>query len=299
MRISNEWQQWNGSLMTSKSINSAIGFSMFLVACLSLSTGCSSERSTSRLLEPTTARAQADALVHAAQVELALIRRDLAAARIATSKQEGETAELSRKATVLEADRAELRKMLEQAHSAVNALQLERDELKEALVQTQTVSVVRQDSNASTKLDGTDVQADMKELKARMVILTDALAQMKQRFSNKVRPTSVGTSRESSEHTAEASPERVVRDETTKPRIVPSALFLPPSEAAHRPGHASNLSPQQGLIQVQPGDSLWKLAHKHATTIDKLKWVNGLTTNMVYAGQRLILPSPMSINIAP
>ena len=65
----------------------------------------------------------------------------------------------------------------------MNALQIERDELKQALVQTQTVSVVRQNSSAPTKLDGTDVQADMKELNARMVILTDELVQMKQRFS--------------------------------------------------------------------------------------------------------------------
>ena len=280
-------------------MNRAIGFSVVFLACLSLSTGCTSERSASRLLETTTARAQADALVHDTQAELAAIRRDLAAARIATSKQEGEGAELRRNATALEADRAELRKMLEQAHSAVNALQIERDELEQALAQTQTVSVLHQTSSAPTKLDGTDVQADMKELKARMVILTDELAQMKQRFSNKVRATSVRTSRESPEHTADASPEHVVRDETTQPRIVPSALFLAPSELAPRPGHVSDLSPQQGLILVQPGGSLWKLAHEHATTVDELKRLNGLTTDVVHAGQRLILPSSMSINISP
>jgi LysM repeat protein len=189
--------------------------------------------------------------------------------------------------------------MLEQAHSAVNALQIERDELKETLVQTQTVSVVRQDLSVPTKLDGTDVQADMKELKARMMILTDELAQMKQRFSNKVRPTSTRTSRESSAHTADASPGPVARDETTQPRIVPSAVFLAPSEPAPRPGHASDLSPQQGLIRVQPGDSLWKLAHELGTTIDELKRVNGLTTDVLHAEQRLTLPSPMSVTISP
>ena len=202
MRIRDERQQLNGSLMSSTSMNRAIGLSMVFLACLPLSAGCSSERSTSGLLETTTARAQADALVHDTQAELAIIRRDLAAARIATSKQEGEAAELRRKATALEADRAELRKMLEQAHSDVNALQNERDELKQTLVQTQTVSVVRQDSSAPTKLDETDLQADMKELNARMVLLTDELAQLKQRFANNVRATSVRTGRESSEKTA-------------------------------------------------------------------------------------------------
>jgi LysM repeat protein len=230
-------------------------------------------------------------LVHDTQAELAAIRRDLAAARIATSKQEGEATELRRKTTVLEADRAELRKMLEQAHSAVNALQNERDGLKQALVQTQTVSVVRQDSSAPTKLNETDLQADMKELNARMVLLTDELAQMKQRFSNNVRATAVRPSHESSERAREASQVPVARDATTPPRIVPSAVLLAPAEPAPRSGHASDLSPQQSLIRVHPGDSLWKLAHEHATTIDELKRVNGLTTDVVHAGQRLILPS--------
>ncbi len=285
--------------MMSTSTYRTIGIGIVFLVCLPLTTGCTSDRPAAGLLETTTARAQADALVHDTQAELAAIRRNLAAARIATSKQGGEAAELRRKTNVLEADRAELRKMLEQAHSAVNALQIERDELKQALVQTQTVSVVRQDSSAQTKLDGTDVQVDMKELKDRMVILTDELAQMKQRFSNKVRTTAARPSRESSEQTATASPERVVRGETPQPRIVPSALFLAPSEPAPPPGHTSDPSPQQGLIRVQPGDSLWKLAHEHATTIDELKRVNGLTTDVVHAGQRLIVPSPMSINISP
>ena len=291
MRVRNGRQQLNGSLMNNTSMNRAIGLSMVFLACLPLSAGCSSERSASRLLETTTARAQADAVVHDTQAELAALRRDLAAARIATSKQEGEATELRRKTTLLEADRAELRKMLEQAHSTANALQIEQDELKQALAQTQAVSLVRQNSSTPTKLDETDVQADMKELKARMVLLTDELAQLKQRFSNKVRVTSVRTRRESSTHAADDSPGSVARDETTQPRTVPSAVLLAPSEATPRPGHAADLSPQQGLIRVQPGDSLWKLAHDHGTTIDELKRVNGLTTDVVHAGQRLILPS--------
>ena len=277
--------------MSNTLMNRAIGFSMVFFACLSLTAGCSSERSTSRLLETTTARAQADALVHDTQAELATLRRDLAAARIATSKQEGEATELRRNTTALEADRAELRKMLEQAHSAVNALQLERDELKQAQSQTQTASVTRHDSSGPAKTDGNNVQADMKELNARMVLLTDELAQLKQRFPHNGRAIAVRPSHESFEHATEAAPGPVARDATTPPRIVPSAVFLAPAEPAPRPGHASDRSPQQGRIRIHPGDSLWKLAHDHATSIGELKRVNGLTTDVVQVGQRLILPS--------
>ena len=121
---------------------------------------------------------------------------------------------------------------------------------------------------------------------------------MKQRFSNKARTTSVRTCRESSDRPPEAAPGRVAaRDETTQPRIAPSAVLLLPSDATPRPDHASDLSPQQGLMRVQPGDSLWKLAHNHATIIDKLKRVNGLTTDVVHAGRQLILPAPTNMNI--
>jgi hypothetical protein len=198
---------------------------------------------------------------------------------------------LRRKTTALEADRAELRKMLEQAHSDVNALQNERDEFKQALAKTQSASAERPDSSAPTKLDETNLQADVKELNTRMVLLTDELAQLKQRFANNVRATAGRPSHESSTHAATA-PGPVARDEPTQPRIVPSAVFLAPAEPALRPGHASNRSPQQSLIRVHPGDSLWKLAHEHATTMDELKRVNGLTTDAIHAGRRLILPSP-------
>ena len=123
---------------------------------------------------------------------------------------------------------------------------------------------------------------------------------MKHHFSNKVRMTAVRTSRESSDRAPEAAPGRVAtRDETTQSRIVPSAVLLPPSEAeaTPRPVHASDLSPQQSLIRVQPGDSLWKLAHDYAMNIDELKRVNGLTTDLVHAGQRLILQSSTYIGI--
>jgi hypothetical protein len=291
MRISNGRHQLNGSLMSHTSRNRAIGFSRVVLACLPLSTGCSSERAASRLFETTTARAQADAVVHDSQAELAALRRDLAAARIATSKQEGEGAELRRTTTVLEADRAELRKMLEQVHSDVNAVQHERDELKQALVQTQTVSLVHQDSSGPTQTDGTNVQADMKELNARMVLLTDELAQLKQRFSHNGRATAVRPSHKSPKRGAAAAPGPVARDAPTPPRIGPSAVFLAPAEPTPRPDHVSDLSPQQGFIRVHPGDSLWKLAHGHATSIDELKRVNGLPPDVVHAGQRLILPS--------
>ena len=93
MTSRDELYQLNGNLMNSTSMRKSIGIGIVLLVCLPLSTGCTSERSASRVIEATTAHAQAEALVHDAQAELAAIRRNLAAARIATSKQEGEAAD--------------------------------------------------------------------------------------------------------------------------------------------------------------------------------------------------------------
>ena len=125
-----------------------------------------------------------------------------------------------------------------------------------------------------------------------MVILTDELAQIKQPVANTVRETAVrAESRIVWDIMRRLPVERVVRDKPAQPRIVPSALFLTPTEQTPSPDHTSDLSPQQRLIRVRPGDSLWKLANDHATTINELKRVNGLTTDVVQVGQRLILPS--------
>ena len=43
-------------------------------------------------------------------------------------------------------------------------------------------------------------------------------------------------------------------------------------------------------ITVQKGDSLWALAKKHGTTVQKLKEINGLTSDFLQVGQTLKIP---------
>lgn len=45
---------------------------------------------------------------------------------------------------------------------------------------------------------------------------------------------------------------------------------------------------------VQPGESLWLISHRHGTTVDALRAANALTGNLIYPGQRLLLPGRSS-----
>ena len=45
---------------------------------------------------------------------------------------------------------------------------------------------------------------------------------------------------------------------------------------------------------VQKGDSLWLIANKYDTTVDKIKSTNNLTSNLLSIGQKLIIPSTSS-----
>ena len=40
---------------------------------------------------------------------------------------------------------------------------------------------------------------------------------------------------------------------------------------------------------VQPGDSLWKIAKKFHTTVENIMETNGLTTDLLQPGEKLIL----------
>lgn len=50
------------------------------------------------------------------------------------------------------------------------------------------------------------------------------------------------------------------------------------------------------IYTVKKGDSLWKIANKHNTTVEKLKSANNLKTNTLSVGQKLVIPS---ISVSP
>lgn len=49
---------------------------------------------------------------------------------------------------------------------------------------------------------------------------------------------------------------------------------------------------------VQSGDSLWSIARKFNTTVDEIKKLNNLTTNLLNINQRLLIPKEIDNNIS-
>ena len=60
---------------------------------------------------------------------------------------------------------------------------------------------------------------------------------------------------------------------------------------------ASNIEQEKNTITytVQKGDSLYSIARKYSTTIDKIKDLNNLTTNLLSIGQVLLIPTDTNL----
>ncbi len=66
----------------------------------------------------------------------------------------------------------------------------------------------------------------------------------------------------------------------------PYAAYL--EQLAARPGEEEF---QVTSYRVSPGDTLWKIANRHRTTVEEVKRGNGLRSNRIYPGQVLKVPS--------
>lgn len=62
------------------------------------------------------------------------------------------------------------------------------------------------------------------------------------------------------------------------------------TETTATPGATATPSPTEFSYQVLTGDTLWGLAIRFGTTVEAIKARNGLTTDVIYKGQELIIP---------
>ena len=67
-------------------------------------------------------------------------------------------------------------------------------------------------------------------------------------------------------------------------------LYIPKKDS-------SDKSSNENIYTVQKGDTLYSIAIKNGTTVDKIKALNNLNTNVLSVGQKLIIPTSSSIYI--
>ncbi|MCL6561192.1 MAG: LysM peptidoglycan-binding domain-containing protein, partial [Firmicutes bacterium] len=53
----------------------------------------------------------------------------------------------------------------------------------------------------------------------------------------------------------------------------------------------------QTLYTVAPGDTLYSIAQKHRTSAETIRQLNGLESNLIYAGQVLVIPDQVPVHI--
>lgn len=54
-----------------------------------------------------------------------------------------------------------------------------------------------------------------------------------------------------------------------------------------------------GTHTVRPGDTLWSIATRYGTTIAAIRQANGLSSNVIYTGQRLVVPGGATASNTP
>ncbi|MGH7206074.1 MAG: LysM peptidoglycan-binding domain-containing protein [Nitrospiraceae bacterium] len=227
----------------------------------------------------TEARAQAVTTVRDREAELAVIRSEMAATRIAAAKKEAELQELRSLVNQLRQENAEshqalrdLRQANEARQTELVALRSERDQLLQAKSEQQ-----------------------FKSLTDSLLALTKELEEVKQGLAQTVTKSTTKQGKVSS-----AKPIRPGSKDPhpDQPGLLPSSLrdsLLPPTvEPAVRVISEQVPSSPPLRITVEPGDTLTRLARQYKTTVEAIKQANRLETDQLVVGQRLLIPDTVT-----
>lgn len=87
----------------------------------------------------------------------------------------------------------------------------------------------------------------------------------------------------------ERPPER--RSEPARPQPQPTEVVSsPPPKPQPKPVQVKPKKPAPMRVTVQKGDTLYGLARRHKTTVSAIKQANGLKSDVIRIGQKLVIP---------
>jgi LysM repeat protein len=77
---------------------------------------------------------------------------------------------------------------------------------------------------------------------------------------------------------------------TMTPTTGPTATYTPTPTPTTQVGPTVTPSPNEFVYIVRTGDTLWGLAMRFSTTVEAIKARNGLTSDVIYKDQELVIP---------
>lgn len=209
--------------------------------------------------------------------ELAAIRAEVAATRIAAAKKEAEISELRALVTQLRQENGESHQALLEARHVAEARQSELAALK-----------VEREQLLPAKVEQDSERRQLAELQNTVASIDEQLTYLKQ--------TVAVTSHKATTPPAKLNDRMMLDGDRKKPllnrkpvpdaraesgeRIVPAVHILRDHD-----GPATKMH-----ITVQPGDTIWSLARRHHTTVSALRAANGIPGDALIVGRELTLP---------
>lgn len=209
--------------------------------------------------------------------ELAALRAEMAATRIAAAKQEAELHDLRTTVVQLRQENGESHQALLEAKRALDLRDRELTAVK-----------MERELPAQASTPSGETAHSLAELHHTVALLSQELATVKSAMAQSTRTLPAAAARPDELMAAAqlGQPSRHPRrtagalDQKTTPGMIP-AVHVPRED-----GESSRPS----WITVQPGDSWWTLARKHHTTITALRTVNGRVGDALTVGEALRLP---------
>lgn len=216
-------------------------------------------------------------LMQEREKELASLRAEMAATRIAAAKQEAELHDLRTTVVQLRQENGESHQALLEAKRALEARDRELTAMK-----------TDHEPRAEASVQSSGTERHLAELHHTVALLSQELATVKAAMAQAVRMSPVAAERPD-ELMATAQSGR----SSHRPRRAATALddevvrsIVP---AVHVPREDVETS-RPSWITVQLGESWWTLARKHKTTITALRAVNGRAGDALMVGETLRLP---------
>lgn len=234
-----------------------------------------------------------DAIIRNAKQEVANLRADLGAARIAATKKEIEAEELRRDLTQYRQRLSELQLTKEQQQYTGEKQQQElagiktdrerllreKQDMQRELAELPKLREALAASRASESL----VQAKVKDLETALAALAEQLTKTRDPRLNEPAPEDQSTETLPSNGTSSLPGETSLSTASTaNGGQKDSTVFmttLPSLDAEWTP------------VTVKPGDTLWDLARAYGVSIERLKTVNKLSSDVIRPGRTLLVPS--------